>query len=289
MTASVVSALLAACCFAGAAVLQQEAAQSTSREEALRIRLLLVLLRRPRWLAGIGLLVSGYALQAVALAFGPVALVQPIVVTELALAIPVAIWRRRRRPTRRDWLGIVAVLAGVAGFLLVASPAEGTADPDVLTWVVSLVPVGGLVAVLVAVAVSTSGRRRAMLLGAAGGASFGLLAVLTKATAFEVGRDALGTLSSWQPYALVAVGIAALVVSQSAYQAGPLAYSMPFVTVLEPLVAVLLGDTALDEQVRLSGGYLLAEALTAVVAVSGIVVLASSPTVLSIYEDSGPG
>ena len=285
MTGSIVAALLAACSFAGAAVLQQEAAQTISSNDSLRLRLLLALLRRPRWLAGVGLLLAGYGLQAVALALGPVAVVQPVVATELALAIPLAMVRRRRRPTWRDGAAIVAVLAGVAGFLLVASPAKGTADPGMRTWIAVLVPIGAADAVLVALAAGARGPRKAMLLGSAAGIAFGLLAVLTKATAYGIGRHGAAAFASWQPYLLVATGIAALVVSQSAYQAGPLAFSMPFVAVLEPILAVLVGDTAFDEQVRLAGGYLAAEVVAAAVAVTGLVALARSPTVHSIYED----
>ena len=146
---------------------------------------------------------------------------------ELALAIPIAMWRRRRRATWRDWLGILAVLAGVAGFLLVAAPAKGIGNSGALTWITSLVPVGATVAVLVALATRARGPRRAMPLGAVAGTAFGLLAVLTKATTYELGRDLAGALTSWQPYLLIAAGIAALVISQSAYQAGPVAYSCP--------------------------------------------------------------
>lgn len=232
-------------------------------------------------------LLCGYGLQGVALANGPVALVQPVVATELAIALPIALWRRRRRPTRRDWLGIVAVLGGVSGFLAVAAPAKGIGNPALAVWVASLVPVGAVVAVLVALAAPARGPRRAMLLGAAAGLSFGLLAVLTKATTHELGRGVLHTFGTWQPYLVVVAGIVALVISQSAYQAGPLAFSMPLVAVLEPVLAVVIGDTAFDEQVRLSLGYLAAEAVTAACAVAGIVLLATSPTILSIYEERG--
>lgn len=285
MTGSVLAALAAAGCFAGAAVLQQEATQAVATEDSLKLRLLLDLLHRPKWLVGVALLLCGYGLQAVALAYGPVALVQPVIAVELALAIPVAMWRRHRRPLVRDWIGITAVLGGVSGFLLVAAPGEGIGDPGLVTWIASLVPIGAAVALLVALATSARGPRRAMLLGAAAGASFGLLAVLTKATTYELGNNVVGALTSWQPYLLVTAGIAALVISQSAYQAGPLAFSLPFIATLEPVLAVLVGDTAFGEQVRLAGAYLAGEALTAAVAITGIVLLATSPTVLSIYEE----
>ena len=286
MTASIVVALAAATSFAWAAVYQQEAAHRAPAGDSLKLRLLLDLLRRPKWIAGIALLVCGYALQGVALAFGPVALVQPVVITELAIAVPIAMWRRHRRAAARDWAGIIAVLGGVAGFLTLASPAEGIGNPAPLTWVATLTPVVAVTVLLVVVATRLRGRNRAMLLGAAAGVAFGLLAVLTKATVSELARSISGALTSPQPYLLILAGIAALVISQSAYQAGPLAYSMPFIAVLEPLLAVLIGDTALNEQVRLTGTYLAGEALTAAFAAIGIVVLATSPTVLSIYDET---
>ena len=288
MTTSVLAALAAACCFAAAAVLQQEAAQTTSTDDSLRLRLLLDLLHRPKWITGIALLVSGYGFQALALANGPVALVQPIVVTELAIAIPIAMWRRHRQPLLRDWIGITAVLGGISGFLIIASPAPGIANPDTPTWIACLTPTAIIVAVLVALAARSQGPRRPMLLGAAAGCAFGLLAVLTKATTYQLSHNITSTLTSWQPYLLIAAGIAALVISQSAYQAGPLAYSMPLIAVLEPLLAVLIGATAFGEDLRLTGGYLAAQAITAATSIAGIILLATSPTVLSIYEQQTP-
>ena len=73
-----------------------------------------------------------------------------------------------------------------------------------------------------------------MFLGAAAGLAFGVLSVLTKAVTHQLSADLSKALVTWQVYAAIAVGIAALLVSQSVYQAGPLAYSMPFVGVLEP-------------------------------------------------------
>ena len=276
-------ALAAAAAFAGAAILQQEATQSIPAEDSLRFRLIIQLLRRPRWLAGIGLLVCGYGLQALALANGPVALVQPIVATEIALAIPLGMLRRRRRAVGRDWLGIFCVLAGVSLFLLVASPASGITEPGMQSWLASLIPVAGCALVMVSIARSSKGPRRAMLLGATAGLAFGALSVLTKAAIHEIGHGR--AFSTWPLYVVIGVGILALVTSQSAYQAGPLAYSMPFIALLEPIVAVLIGDTVLKEQVRLAGTHLAAEAISAGIASVGIVLLATSPTVLQIYAE----
>ena len=283
---SIVCSLVAAVSFAFAAVMQQESTQTVGCEKSLTPGLLLELLRRPKWILGGSAMLAGFGLQAVALSFGPVALVQPIVVLELAFAIPFGILRRHRRAGRREWAGIGSVMSGVAIFLLAASPGRGIQDPPGTQWVESLVPVGIVAAVAVAVGATRRGKTRAMFLGAAAGCSFGVLSVLTKSVTHLLSSDVAKAFVTWQVYVAIAVGIAALTVSQSAYQAGPLAYSMPFVGVLEPLVAVVIGDVVLGEQVRMSEAQFVLELAAAAVAVIGIVLLTTSRTVLSIYEQN---
>jgi drug/metabolite transporter (DMT)-like permease len=279
---SILAALGAAVSFASAAVVQQEATERTPKSDSLRLRLLFDLLRRPRWVVGVFLLLSGYGFQALALAYGPVALVQPIVVTELAIAIPLAMWRHRRPAAWRDWIAIVLVLGGIAGFLTIASPVEGTTDPSTVAWIASLVPVGAVIGVLGIAASRLQGPRRALLLGAAAGPAFGVLAVLTKSLTHLAGANPRSLFVAWQLYVVIGFGILALVISQSAYQAGPLAFSMPMIGTLEPLTAVVIGDTALREQVQLGPLSLSLTCGCAVLATIGIVLLSTSPTVLRV-------
>lgn len=128
-----------------------------------------------------------------------------------------------------------------------------------------------------------------MLLGVAAGLSFAVLSVLTKATTHELGVDVAGAFGTWQLYTTAVVGIVALVASQSAYQAGPLAYSLPFIDVLEPAVAAVMGDTVLGEQVRLSTALFALEIFGGAIACAGIVALTTSPTVLGLYEQHVKG
>ncbi len=286
--AAIAAALSAACTFATAAILQQEAAQTVDPSETLHLRLLLDLLHHPRWVAGVTVLVAGFSLQAVALANGPVALVQPIIATELVFAIPIAIWRRHRRAGPREWVGISLVLCGVSVFLVVASPAAGIAAPGLANWARTMVPAGFVVLTAVSVARVRKGPQRAPLLGVAAGVSYALLAVLTKAVTHQLGNGVVSTLTSWQIYVLVGFGVAALVISQSAYQSGPLALSMPAVDTVEPVTAVTIGDMLFDEQAHLVGASLALEVGAALVALVGIALLATSPIVLSIYEQARP-
>jgi drug/metabolite transporter (DMT)-like permease len=283
---ALVAALSGAMCFAWAAILQQESAQEAPEDKALRLSLLVELLRCPKWLAGVSVMVAGYGLQVVALARGPVALVQPLIITELAFAVPLAIWRCHRTAGSREWAGIGFVVVGISGFLLMATPESGNADAPDGAWLFVLLASIAILASVIHFASRASGPVRAMILGAAAGLAFGLLAALTKSMT-QTAREGVGQmLASWQLYAVIVVGIGALVLSQSAYQAGPLAYSMPVVAILEPLVAVLLGVLVLDEQILLHGLALLFELLAVIVACTGIGLLTTSRTVLSIYEES---
>jgi drug/metabolite transporter (DMT)-like permease len=137
----------------------------------------------------------------------------------------------------------------------------------------------------VAIGSTRRGPARAMFLGSAAGLAFGVLSVLTKAVTHLLSRDLGDAFVTWQVYVAVGVGIVALTVSQSAYQAGPLAYSIPFVGVLEPVVAVIIGDVVLGEAVRVSDTDFVLELAAAVVACLGILLLTTSRTVLSIYEE----
>jgi drug/metabolite transporter (DMT)-like permease len=259
----------------------------TPEAKTLRLSLLIELLRRPRWLAGVSLLVAGYGLQVVALAYGPVALVQPVVITELAFAVPLAIWRRDRSAGSREWAGIACVLVGNSVFLLLASPESGNPNPGGGAWFLVLLTITAAIASLIHLGSRVAGPVRVMLLAAAAGIGFGVLAVLTKSMTHIVHEGVGQILTSWQLYAVIAVGVASLVLSQSAYQAGPLACSMPVIAVLEPLVAVMLGVVLLDEHILLQGPALFVGFLAVVVAAAGIGLLTTSPTALSIYEEGG--
>src|SRR5262249_30812536 len=144
-------------------------------------RLLARLAGRPLWLAGILLAAVAYGLQALALAFGPLALVAPIVATDLLFALPVA--ARYSRPLRAvDWAGCVLAARGVAA---VAAPspapprAPGRADPPPRDWLLAFASVALVCVLAVSLGRLTTGPGRAALTAAAAGVVFGLTAAVT--------------------------------------------------------------------------------------------------------------
>ncbi|HET7530093.1 MAG TPA: DMT family transporter [Mycobacteriales bacterium] len=284
MLVAVLAALAAGCTFAVGSVLQQMAARDAPPEVALSWRLLAYLVRRPRWLAGIGCDVGSFGLQALALGFGPISLVQPLLVTGVLFAVPLAVWWRGMRLGATDWIGTAAVAGGLTFFLVAASPAEGSSTTSFAKWVLILIAVGGLMLLAVAAGKAARGAARASLFALAAGVAFGLLAALTKESVFLLGKGAGTFFTAWQPYAMLGVAIAGAIVQQSAFQAGPLQASVPVMDAVEPTIAVLIGVFAFGEHLATSVGSLAAQAFGIVAVLTGVVLLDRSPVVLQLQK-----
>ena len=128
---TVVAALCAAFCFALGSLIQQDAARQ-AHSRTLRFGLLVALVHERRWLIGMTITVLSFGIQAVALAFGPLALVQPLVATEVLFALPMIAHRNRRPLRRRGILGGLGVASGMAIFVAVSPPADGVSTPGLL-------------------------------------------------------------------------------------------------------------------------------------------------------------
>lgn len=242
--AAVVCAFLAALGFAVAAVAQQRAAAEVPEGAAF----LAGLARSPRWWAGIVGDGGAFVFQIVALALGSVLVVQPILVTSLIFALPLAARYNDRPVTRTAWAQAIALSAALACFLVVGDPSPGVRDAPWSHWFGPLMLVLGLVAAALAAAVAVRATAvRALLLGAAAGLLFGVSAAVTQHVVELFGDGIATALRSWEPYTMVGAGLLGLYLQQRAYQIGALSASLPAFTVAEPLAAMFLGLTVLDE------------------------------------------
>ena len=100
---AVAAALAGAVFTAIGIVVRQRATMDVPRDRGVSRLMLNTLLRRPLWWAGTAAAVTGYAFQAVALAFGSLLLVAPLMVSALLFALPLSAWTSRRRVTRAEW------------------------------------------------------------------------------------------------------------------------------------------------------------------------------------------
>jgi drug/metabolite transporter (DMT)-like permease len=246
----VATALGSALAAATSSVLQHRSARRAPHDTT--HRLLGHLLTHPIWIAGLLAASVGLVLHAFALANGQLALVQPLLISGVLFALPVSAILEGRRPSGREWLLALAVVAGLAAFLIAARPAVGrvTLDADVLAWTT----VGGAIVVagLALVGLRWPHGHAPALLGAAAGIGFGIAAALLKQTTAVAQSGAVTLFTDWPVYALLGMGGAALAITQMAYRAGPLAHSMPALTVTDPAASVLVGALAFKESLSTS-------------------------------------
>jgi drug/metabolite transporter (DMT)-like permease len=272
---AVAAALGAACCFALAAVVQHGAARDTG-EKLLSLRLLLALARNRRWLAGVALGVLSFAIQGLALAFGPLALVQPLAATDVLFALPMIALRHRYRLTGGDWLGAAAVAGGLALFFAVSPPSEGMRAPGLAAWAPVILAAGAFAAVAGLAAMRARGVTQVIWLAAGAGITYGVLDALTKSTVDLLADSGFATLLRWEPYALLAAGTLGTLLSQSAFRAGALSVSLPVIDTLEPASAVVIGAFVFGERLAASPGQLAAQVAGGAVAAVGIAALSRS-------------
>ena len=124
-----------------------------------------------------------------------------------------------------------------------------------------------------ATAAAIVGRRatRASLLSLAAGVIFGMTAAVTLSlTRLVRFGDATSVLAHWQPWVLLALGATGLLISASAYKAGPLRSSLPIMDTVEPISGVLIGTIVFGESLATSPLVLIVQLLAAAVAVAGI-------------------
>lgn len=269
-------ALTAALCFAAASVLQQQAAAAAPAKHTLRIGLLTHLVRRPVWLAGTIVDAAGYLLQVLALDRGPLALVQPLLAAGLLFALIFNTSPGKRGLRRRDWGAALVVAAGLAVFVVAGNPRGDVTTIAGPLWAKFASVSVASVAVLLLAARRRGAAGRAALLAAGAGVAFGLSAALTKQSVNEFHHGLLHVLRTGYPYALIGAGIWGTLLSQSAFQVGALAASLPTLTLSEPVFATAAGILLFGEHLRSGWAGILA-GVGAAAAACGVIFLTQSP------------
>ncbi|MFJ8649498.1 DMT family transporter [Streptomyces sp. NPDC093546] len=286
---SILLALLAALGNAGASVLQRRAAADVGPgpgPSRARGGWMAVLVHRRVWVWGAGLLAVSGILQALALATGPLSIVQPVMSTELMFTLVLGSVVFRRSPDTATRWAFAAMAVGLAAFLALADPSGGRDTVPPADWLWTAIAVGAFVAVMIAVSVRLPSAPRAAALGTATATGFSCTAALLKDA---LGRlpDGIGAvLTTWQPYAAMGVGLASFLLLQVTLRAGTLVASQPAMTLGDALLSVVLGVTLFAEKVHL-GWRVGFEVLALAILTAGCVHLARSPLVAEEPEANG--
>ncbi|MEU9551369.1 DMT family transporter [Streptomyces werraensis] len=278
MLLPVLFALGAALSNALATVLQRKAALTVPKSEGLRVGLILDLLRRPVWLAGIVAVITAGICQAVALATGPITVVQPLFVLELPLALVIAAALLQGRLSRAGWLAVGTVVAGLGVVLFAASPEGNRTQVPMTHWIPAVaVCVAAVAALVVAALRRPEGRGRAACFGLATAISYAMTAALMKTSMHTLDDGGVTAFfTTWQTYGFALFGVCALFFLENAMQSGPLVASQPALTLGDACVSLALGITVYAEYVR-TGWWLIPQILGAALIAAGVLALSRLP------------
>jgi drug/metabolite transporter (DMT)-like permease len=283
------AAVGAALVFGVSSVAEQRGTKRVKTERALSPRILLDLVRQPLWVTAIGGTILGFILQVVALKYGPLALVEPILVCDLIFAVLINSYLRRRwEPALLA--GVVATAVGVIGFLVIAGPSAGNSSVGFIV----IVPLGAGLIVGVAGCLALAQRSRELrplALALATGICYGVSAFLVKLVTADFHHGLSGLLTDWPIYALAIVGPVGFLLNQDAFQSSGtlIAPVLSIITVCDPIISIALAALWLDERLTSTPAGIAGQVISLIVMTVGIVVIARHSPQADAMSDAPAG
>ncbi|WP_245966815.1 DMT family transporter [Sphaerisporangium album] len=257
-------ALVGALGYAGGAAIQQY--------EAVRGGATLKLVKRPRWWIGGAIGFVGAALHALALSFAPLVLIQPVSVTTLVFAVPLAAVLHGRRPHRAEVLGSVAVSVGLLGIMLLIPQSHTRPElstPGALSF---LGCVGVVVAACELFARRARGTAKALLSAIGAGVVTAAVSTFVRVVGGTFDGD-LSHLFHWFTLAIPVLLVCAIVLLQRSYAVGHFSVAYAGVQVVDPVTSVLAGVILLGEPVPTDPGSIIPALVSAAVLIGGTITL----------------
>jgi drug/metabolite transporter (DMT)-like permease len=271
-------------------VLQQRVAETVPLSELLTFRLLLDLIRKPVWLAGIGCMIVGELLAGLALQLATVAVVEPLLSTTLLFALGFAAALAKQRIHWHEVSGALLLSAALGTFIAVGNPHSS--QPSAPTAAVVGLAVGVLaivVVVLVAIGKRLQLVGESVLLASAAGLLYGLQDAATRALLQLVDHHQITAffVKPWV-YLIIGAAIVGILLSQSAFKAARLNYSLPPIVAAEPIAGIALGVILLGDQVSVSILGLSVESLCLVAMLAGVALIGRSRNLAAHGAPAGP-
>ncbi|MGW1753201.1 DMT family transporter [Streptomyces mirabilis] len=263
---SVLLSFVSAVAYAGGAIVQEQVAL-TSPDQTYAP------LRRPGWWAAVALSGVGGVLHVVALAYGPLSLVQPLGALTIVFALPMAAVFVGRKAGATAWRGAIMATVGLAVLLALVGSADSQSLSDTQISVLAVVSGGAVAAFMVAGrAAHRHPAVRSVMLAVGSGIAFSMSSVFTKTVAVDWSHQvSLSDLPS-----LVLIGVfatAGMLLSQASYRGGGLAAPLATLTVVNPVVAAAVGITMFGETFRYGETGTVLALACGVVAAGGLILL----------------
>ena len=216
--------------------------------------LLASMIASPWWLAGLVFDIGAIAFQVLALRYGDLSVVQPVLCVSLVISLALSHLLDHTRIRKTEVALGLFLIAGLVVFLA-SSGSLGSQGEEAIGRKVPGIVLSTLAALAVlgcvAVARRTSGRRRARALAVIVAIMYVAMAGFIKSSTRIADLRGWGALlTSWQLWGLIACAVGAMMSAQIAYGSAPLGQSLPVVASLDPLFSVTLGVVVYGEHLR---------------------------------------
>jgi drug/metabolite transporter (DMT)-like permease len=251
-----------------------EALHGDGTKSGLSLRQILHLLARPSWVLGSLMLALAVVFQLTALGFAPLIVVQPLGVVALVITAVVNARVSRIQLDRHAIRAIVLCVGGVGVFVTIAAVF---AVEQEITQTQRLIVLGVLGVVTAGFGVAFALLRRtakAMFYIVGAGVLYGFVATLAKVVLNRVLNGNLDWLTVVAVIALLASAVLGGYFVQTAYSVGSPDLVIAGLTVVDPLVAVLIGVTVLGEASLIPPVAAIAAVIVGVIAIFGVIQLA---------------
>ncbi|MER3389945.1 MAG: DMT family transporter [Microcella sp.] len=251
-----------------------EALHGDGTKSGLSLRQVAHLLARPSWVLGSLMLALAVVFQLTALGFAPLIVVQPLGVVALVITAIVNARVSRIQLDRHAIRAIVLCVGGVGVFVTIAAVF---AVEQEITQAQLLIVLGVLGVVTAGFGVAFALVRRtatAMFYIVGAGVLYGFVATLAKVVLNRVLNGNLDWLTVVAVVALLASAVLGGYFVQTAYSVGSPDLVIAGLTVVDPLVAVLIGVTVLGEASLIPPIAAIVAVVVGVVAIFGVIQLA---------------
>jgi drug/metabolite transporter (DMT)-like permease len=252
-------------------IIQRRAAGKPEPNELFRIPFIKNLTLNKHWLAGFGLQILAFFLQAAALRKGSLIVVEPILTVDLVFIMLILHVHYHIGSNTQGWVAIAMVCLGLGGLIASSQPNRGFHHFDLVYWIWAV----GIILLLINLAVFyvrriKSSQKRALMMGVAAGLSFALSAAFTKLTVLRLHEGFWAEFTSWPIYALILAGLLSIIMTQNTYGAGPVVLSQPTMEITEPIVSIVMAMLLFGDTIDLHPLAIVLEAITGLLACSGI-------------------
>ncbi|AKK04535.1 Multidrug resistance efflux transporter [Corynebacterium mustelae] len=215
---------------------------------------LITAIRRPLWWFATSTALIGYFFQVVALSYGTLLIVQPILVLSLMFTMPMSAFYDKRKLQQDELFWGAVLTVAVAVLIILGKPKPGMTIPTFWEWIPALATGTLAMGIIYGLSLRRPKNIQGLMLGVIVGIIYGFIAVLSKATVDVYNMGGLGgLLSSWVFYSLIFGSVFGTIVQQYAFNTGALRLSLPAMTTVEPIVAFSLGYLVLDESFQVNG------------------------------------